>query len=216
MRRITAAVAIMALLATGIAVSSAPLTRADSSTATSGLSERQVQEALKPGGVYMVSTSGDTFVTVSSLRMRDLPADARPSTRAAAPPWGACGVFDKKTKLVKDFSRQKISGYKGKTAHLRCGTGRNWGLRHIKNGHLDDWKRKASYIGQGFTQFADWSFTQTLSHPSRKYHRPSNDTLQYQTPVQIKNSKGQILDTFTSHVSVARKSQNIITAFPRG
>jgi hypothetical protein len=178
-----------------------------------GMTEHQVRQALKPGATYAVA-SGQVVVRAADLVRRPSSA-TQVLPRAAATPWAACGLFDKKTKLVKNYSRQAVPGYAGRTAHLACGTSDNWGLRHIKKEHLDDWQRKAAYIGEGFTQFADWCFTQTLSHPSSKTHRASNDTFQYATPIQIKNTKGQVLNTFTSHVSVARVTQNIITAYPQ-
>lgn len=202
------------LAVAGLSIAHAPIAAAEPNKVITGLSEPEVRAALQTGKNYAVAGDDEVFVRASDLRIRALPAVERQSASAASAPWAACGLFDNKTKLVKNYGRQKIAGYSGTTAHLKCGTAENWGLRHIKRDHLYDWQAKADYIGEGFTQFADWSFTQTLSHPSRKYHRPSNDTLQYETPIQIKNSKGQVINTFTSHVSVARKSQNIITAYP--
>lgn len=134
---------------------------------------------------------------------------------AASIPWAACGAGDSKYKLVKDYSRQMMSGVSGASAHLRCGTAENWSYRHIKYRHASQWQAKANYIVQDWRSFTDWSMRQTLSKPCSKYRQLSNDTLQYVTPIQIKDNNGRIYHTFGSRVVVARASQNVITAYPQ-
>lgn len=129
--------------------------------------------------------------------------------------WAACGVRDKSTKMVRDFSRSMISGVRGKSAHLKCGTVQNWGYRHIKAEHLSDWQAKTAYLGGSWQPFADWAMRNTLATPCAKYRRVSNDTLQYVAPIQIRNSRGQVVHTFGTRVSVARVTQNIITSYPQ-
>lgn len=69
-------------------------------------------------------------------------------------------------------------------------------------------------LGQPWETFANWTWTQTLTHPSSKTRQPSNDTIVYVTPIQIKNSKGDVVDEFNSKIIFARVSQNFITAYP--
>lgn len=130
-------------------------------------------------------------------------------------PWAACGIRDSKHKLVKNFGRAMISGVSGRTAHLRCGTAQNWSYRHIKARHMNDWQNKANYIGDNWRSFADWAWTQTLSRPCSKYRQLSNDTLQYVAPIQIRDRNGRVVHQFGTRVSIARRSQNIITAYPQ-
>ncbi|AKU18210.1 hypothetical protein VV02_24095 [Luteipulveratus mongoliensis] len=55
-----------------------------------------------------------------------------------------------------------------------------------------------------------------LSRPSIKEYIQSNDTNAYVAPFQIKDKRGRVLNTFPVQLAVARKTQNIITAYPVG
>jgi hypothetical protein len=79
---------------------------------------------------------------------------------------------------------------------------------------MAQWQQEANYVIANWRTFAHWAFVSTLSKPGSKTRRIDNDTLQYVAPIQIKDRNGRIVRTFGSLVSVARKSQNIITAFP--
>ncbi|GLY19743.1 hypothetical protein Kisp01_67570 [Kineosporia sp. NBRC 101677] len=188
--------------------------------------EDQIQAALEPGQFYAVS--GDEFyvlpetaedlesdrsVTVAPEARLRVADSAEVQAAAATPPWKKCGVKDSKHKLAREYKRQKMAGYTGASAHLRCGT-ENWSYKHIKKRHLGDWEKKAVMIGTTWQDFAHWSMTQSLSHPCARDYRSSNDTLQYLANVEIKSNKGKVIDSFGSFVSVARKTQNIITAYP--
>lgn len=136
------------------------------------------------------------------------------TSASAASPWRPCGTNDSKYKLVHDYGRQTMSGITGRSAHLKCGTTANWSYWHIKARHQNDWQRKANLVGSGWVDFANWSFTQSLSHPCSRTRRLSNDTLQYVARIQIRDRNNRLVAQFGSRVSVARRSQNIITAFP--
>ena len=135
------------------------------------------------------------------------------TVQPAARGWSTCWPWDGKTKVVKQYKRQAVAGYSGARATLACGTNKNWGYRHIDAKHGDDWQRVAIKMFVPWQQFADWAFIQVLSHPSQKWHQASNDTLQYRTPVDIVGKRGSFR-TYIIVMSVATKTQNIITSFP--
>lgn len=133
---------------------------------------------------------------------------------AATALWATCPIFESKYKLVKDYSRQTIAGVPGRTAHLRCGTQENWGYRHIKDRHSGQWADKAWYVGGDWRSFADWSLGKTFVWPCAKYRRVENNTLQYVKNIYLKDRRGIVISKFASRASVARVSQNVITAYP--
>lgn len=218
-RRLSTAIALVVVVWVGQAslASASPPKPAVAST-----QERAVQGALKQHGLYAVAGDAILVSRKDLNQSHILGTGGAPSAAAAgSPPWKSCGVFDKKNKLLKDYGRQKLSGVAGKTGHLRCGhqdflKSTGWGLRHIESGHLSQWKSKAAMLAEPWQTFANWTWVQTLKAPSSKRRQPSNDTLVYKTPIQIKNSRGQVLDQFTSVVVIARVSQNFITAYPAG
>lgn len=183
--------------------------------------EKQLLKVLKSNGTYAVA--GNAILVApkelqSPLGAAQSRGGATPMS-SGTPPWKSCGVFDSKYKILKTYGRQKMSGVNGKSAILRCGhhnflkdTG--WGLRHIEADHGSQWKAKAALLVEPWQTFADWTWTQTLSHPSSKSRQRANDTIVYVTPVQIKNSRGEVIDRFNSRIIFARKSQNYITAYP--
>lgn len=134
---------------------------------------------------------------------------------AATTPWAACGAYDSKTKLVKDYSRQAISGVSGRTAHLKCGTQTYWGYRHIKYRHASNWQAKAALVGGEWRSFTDWALRNTFTYPCLKYRQTSNDTLQYVKNIYLKDRYGRVINKFAARASVARVTQNIITAYPQ-
>lgn len=185
---------------------------------SSSEAETAVVEELEPGEYYaLMGEELFVFTTSSSIHALDgVTVADNPSGRASTQAlWAACGVRDKSTKMVRDFSRSMISGVSGKSAHLRCGTAANWGYRHIKANHLAHWQAKVAYVGGSWQPFTDWAIRNTLAKPCTKYRRLSNDTLQYVAPIEIRNSQGALVHRFGTRVSVARGTQNIITSFPQ-
>ncbi|MGW0663399.1 hypothetical protein [Streptodolium elevatio] len=132
--------------------------------------------------------------------------------RAPADTWAGCGVSDDKHKLVRTFS--KSGGPGGPSAYLRCGS-ENWGYRHIKARHIQDWENLAAMAGDNWRAFADWAMEQILKVPGSVDYRDSNDTWSFSAPIQIKRADGSVVATYHPLVSVANDSKNIITAYPR-
>lgn len=132
--------------------------------------------------------------------------------RARADTWAGCGVSDDNHKLVRTFA--KSGGPGGASAYLRCGS-ENWGYRHIKARHIQDWENLAAMAGDNWRSFADWAVEQILKAPGSVDYRESNDTWSFTAPIQIKRADGSVVATYHPLVSVANDSKNIITAYPR-
>lgn len=86
--------------------------------------------------------------------------------------WRACGAFDSRYQVVKDYSRVDLdSRMERDYARLYCGIrdadeddGR-FGYRHIKGRHLNDWANKAAYINKNWRDLAGWAMKYTMADP---------------------------------------------------
>jgi hypothetical protein len=172
------------------------------------------------GTGYSITTTDGEAVLVGATSGPVTAKGASVTTSAGAvaaagtPPWPACGISDKNTKVLYQYSRAQIAGVSGARATLACGSS-EWGFRHIKAGHLSQWEAKANLIGALWMDMAHWSIIQTLSRPCSQYRQTSNDTLQYVAPFQVRDSQGRVVQTFGVRVVVARVTQNIITTYPQ-
>lgn len=127
--------------------------------------------------------------------------------------WYACGLFDKKNKKVRTFQRAAGNGLAAGKSALLCGS-EGWGYRHILKDHREDWEVLAAITGSNWRTFADWAINQAMRYPSSVTYRSGNDTYLYKTQVQIRDNRGKVRSTKYIKVAIARKTKNIITAFP--
>jgi hypothetical protein len=128
--------------------------------------------------------------------------------------WAACGMNDPAGKLVRAFRRNGAPGAGG-TSKLLCGTA-GFGYRHIKARHMRDWQNLAGLVGSDWRSFTDFAIEQILKAPEPGFpsYNKKNDTWTYRAPVQIRDSNGNVVDTYRPVVSIANGDQKIITAFP--
>jgi hypothetical protein len=134
--------------------------------------------------------------------------------------WAACGIFDDKHKLVRAFSRRAGHATTGQylpsgTSNLRCGTGENWGYRHIVKNHLSQWQADAAIEGINWRDLADFAIAVALSDQDRVTYRQSNDTFCFSREIYLVDKRtGNVVAYRYPRVVVAAESKNIITAYP--
>ncbi|WP_190819291.1 hypothetical protein [Saccharopolyspora pogona] len=80
---------------------------------------------------------------------------------------------------------------------------------------MADWQNLAARVGSDWRSFTDFAIEQILKVPEPGFpYNKNNDTWTYRAPVQIRDSNGNVVDTYRPIVSVANGDQKIITAFP--
>lgn len=176
-----------------------------------------------PGGPedYSVTIGEDVFdpdarskVPMSESHEPSNDANSRASW-SGTPTWASCGYYDKKTKLVRSYNRQKISGHAGVGANLKCGTSK-WGYRHIAGRHASQWRAKSSWTGGDWREMAAFATRSTLKASTCKWYKSSNRTFQYVAQVNLVNKKtGRIDHRFWTRVVVSKSTNNIITTYPQ-
>jgi hypothetical protein len=83
--------------------------------------------------------------------------------------------------------------------------------------HEDEWASDARIVGQDWRTHADWAMAMALilRDPDKTTSREDNDTVYYSRVYSlVRKNTNQVVATRNSRVVVARKSKNIITAFP--
>jgi hypothetical protein len=139
--------------------------------------------------------------------------------------WAACGVFDSRYKVVRDYQRRVAhSRMAGRTARLYCGMENNrydssgnklesaFGYWHIKQAHSEEWQAYANRVGRNWRDLAGWAIYHTLEDPGK---------VQNQSPIRFcfnkkfyyYNQDGQITDTFYTRVYLGETGVRIMTAF---
>lgn len=180
-------------------------------TAVAAPAPQAAQEVTAPA-------SADAQAASEELYWEFAPQGDRPATRMPEitinATWAACGVFDSNTKLVRTFERVGWGSVLSGKAYLKCGSD-VWGYRHIQQRHQADWEAIAVYDGVNWRTAADWAIAETLLWPASATYRSSNDTYLYRRQIQLRNkSTGKVVATKYVNVVIARKTQNIITAYP--
>ncbi|MFC4244522.1 hypothetical protein ACFOYW_14185 [Gryllotalpicola reticulitermitis] len=101
-------------------------------------------------------------------------------------------------------------------ANMRCGTQATYGLRHINNQHGQAWQNIVTkyQLGGTWADLAIWAAEESTTAPSGTAPIASNNTYQYQAPVQIKNSDGKVVRTYTVWTPVSADNDNVITCYP--
>lgn len=131
--------------------------------------------------------------------------------------WAACGTFDKESKTVRTFSRNYVSylNLAAGNSPLKCGNN-NYGYRHIKLRHSNDWGSLGGLVGSNWRDFADWSINQCLKWPSSVANNGTRNTYEFKAPIQIRDKRTwKIVSTKYCDVSISRgSSRQLITAFP--
>ncbi|WP_459156289.1 hypothetical protein [Salinifilum ghardaiensis] len=129
--------------------------------------------------------------------------------------WAACGSNDPASKPVRKFERNGPPGIRG-TSILRCGHG-GGGFHHIYNRHHQDWQRLGARVGDPqWRSIADFAIAQALKAPAKgaPTHNTSKGTWKYWTPLHVRDSNGNIVDTYRPAVVISGANENVITAFP--
>jgi hypothetical protein len=137
------------------------------------------------------------------------------SAQSGAPPWAPCGRSDPADKPVKTYPVQPPVGGPTRTyAVLRCGDDK-FGYRHIADKHGQQWADLAVYTGGPWQSLADFAITQTLTVPQPGYPRfnAGKNTWSYKSPLQIKDSQGQVRVTYWVIVGVAAQDGKVLTSF---
>lgn len=124
-----------------------------------------------------------------------------------------CGTGEKEAKLINQWSRTGGSG----TAYLRCGTQATSGLRHINNGHGQDWEN----IRVKYAQPGDWSSfmknttAANLTIPSRYVTYNVNNKDTYTGLLCIReNQSNKVVRAYDVIIPVGSDNSNIITSYP--
>lgn len=126
-----------------------------------------------------------------------------------------CGMGEKEAKLIKNWTRKTATGG-SKSAYLRCGTQATYGLRHINNGHGQDWENIRTKYALG----GDWSsfmMNTTATNLVGLYSSVStaNNKDTYTGPLCIRNlSTGKIDRVYDIITPVGASNNNIITSYP--
>ncbi len=129
--------------------------------------------------------------------------------------WAACGSNDPASKPVREFARKGPPGVRG-TSVLRCGHDRG-GYRHIYNRHKTDWENVGMRVGDPqWRSIADFTIEQVLRESSKGTPvHTSGNKWEYWAPLQIRDSNGNVVDTYYPRVFVSGTNEQVVTAFPR-
>lgn len=141
------------------------------------------------------------------------------ATPAQAASWRTCNLLDSPKKTLRTFDRVAGPGLAAGKAVLACGrqgwpSESGWGFRHVRHRHARDWSKIRTMVGGTWEGVADWAMIQALTGPASVTYNKEKDTYLYKTQIQIHDRQGRSRYVFYSCVAVARKSHNVITAFP--
>ena len=134
--------------------------------------------------------------------------------------WPGCGLFDDKFKVMKDYTRLRVSTkMSGTYGRLYCGIPTNegstsaFGYRHIKYGHETDWSNKAAYINRHWHDLAAWAISYTLRDPDRATEQTARFC--FQRKFWLADQNGTVRSTMIVQVALGETGVRIMTAFPR-
>lgn len=105
---------------------------------------------------------------------------------------------------------------------LKCGTEKT-GYVHIRKNHEKDWQYFINKHPAVFGPFVLWddfmwfATSQALAAPNPSYNMPQRIPGQkvcYSTPVQIRDSQGNVVDTMNPSVIVSENNKLVITSIP--
>ena len=97
-----------------------------------------------------------------------------PALTSSVNGWRACGAFDDRYKVVRDYQRlAHFTGMERNYARLYCGmtegdkeTGESaFGFRHIKNEHEHEWTIRAGKMGRQWRDLVAWMIDWTTYDP---------------------------------------------------
>lgn len=124
-----------------------------------------------------------------------------------------CNTLKRASHVVTTYQARSRPGFSGGRIKLECGTEKGYGYRHIRAGHQGDWTRKMEPMRGNWDDFMDFATRQSLVAPS-KIADQGGGKLCYTTPVQVRNSKGQVLKTFYPRVIISKTNRRVITLYP--
>lgn len=175
-----------------------------------------------PAGTdYEISINGLTFLPPATGTAPDVIAPmggliVEGNTSTIQATWAACGVFDKESKTVRTFKRSAVRSpiiAAGNTL-MKCGN-EDYGYRHIKKGHQNDWANLAAITGSNWRDFSDWAINQCLTYPGSVVNNGKSNVYEFKAPIQIRDRRtNRVVSTKYCKVPISRSSKQIITAFP--
>ncbi|MFC4373120.1 hypothetical protein ACFO5K_03315 [Nocardia halotolerans] len=125
-------------------------------------------------------------------------------TADASRVWAACGMSSSETKLVATYPK----------AHLQCGTA-NWGFRHIKARHLEEWQNLANIERKNWRDIADMAIEKSLTAPDKSGPAGGSKYCYSGQIYLVNHVNGRIEKTVQPTVIVGGDG-TIITAYPGG
>lgn len=135
-------------------------------------------------------------------------------------PWAACGEFDDKYKLVREYQRPWLhSRMDGHVVNMRCGKETTkdgeskFGFRHIRLKHQDDWESLSWVVWRNWRDLADWAIQWTLSDPDTVVVQGERRFC-YQRVIALKEGSDVVARTRVV-VLLGETGIRLMTAFPR-
>jgi hypothetical protein len=148
-----------------------------------------------------------------------LPTAAQANTQAPAASadlWHGCGFRSDDDKIVRTFERYRARAeghfMRGGKSNLLCGN-KNFGYRHIKVRHRQEWEQAALLTRTNWRDVADFSIETVLGDPDKVTYK--NKKFCFSRLVYLVNKQtGRIVDTRTPNIVVSEGNKRVITAFP--
>ncbi len=140
----------------------------------------------------------------------------------AADTWwdGQCVSGEGRYEVLKDYPRTKAHPRQvGTYARLYCGMVNDdgaehaFGLRHIKDGHKDDFGDLASLQGSTWGHFMHWAITHVIGSPDNRRNQ-SATRFCYEKEFTFKSVNGRTFDQWIA-VILGETGVRIMTAFPK-
>ncbi|NQX22672.1 hypothetical protein [Curtobacterium sp. VKM Ac-2852] len=152
-----------------------------------------------PNSAYTVYVPGVTTAQQSNLN----------SMLLVSP---GCGTGAKEDDIIHNWERRPGSST---TAHLRCGTQAEFGLRHINHGHGQDWENVRSKYAQPGTwdSFMEDITVENLISASTRIDDVNNKDVYRGYLCVRENSDGEVIRAYDTIIPVGRGSNNIITSY---
>lgn len=208
-RRLIALLACTSISLTGFALSAAPAGALSAPPAT--------------GNGDLVLVAPDAGV---SIPVDELPSLA-PAQPGELPPGVAsasllgpidslnCNTLKRENYVVTTYQAAKRGSFSGGRITLQCGAPTSHGYRHIRARHQVDWTNRMSPMRGNWDDFMDFATRQSLAAPS-KYANQGGGKFCYTTPIQVRNTRGQVLKTFYPRVVISTNNRRVITSIPGG
>lgn len=114
------------------------------------------------------------------------------------PNWGACGLFTSESKMVYDFGR----------IELKCGNP-NWGYRHIKARHYNEFQGLARAGGLNWSDLVHWAIYYNVQDPDHVEGDGCRDRVLF-----LHDSNGRLLWQQRFKLIYSASDGRVITVYP--